>query len=157
MIQLVPRFVSIFIQALRLFIYSLTFLFIQLFDTHLFVHDWLCPPCACLPPADDHFLAFVGSAAAVFNSVGRIIWGALCDRTSYRVSREPGRRGRDGSSGELSVTGPRTGWVGNQGEGTGKVIRDCGEAEGWYRAFSRSSGTFYWTKGRVYVAVLKWL
>ncbi|KAF0310465.1 hypothetical protein FJT64_018557 [Amphibalanus amphitrite] len=36
--------------------------------------------------ADDHFLAFVGSAAAVFNSLGRVMWGALCDRTSYRTA-----------------------------------------------------------------------
>ncbi|XP_037094030.1 uncharacterized MFS-type transporter YhjX-like [Pollicipes pollicipes] len=36
--------------------------------------------------ADDHFLAFVGSLAAVFNSLGRVMWGALCDRTSYRAA-----------------------------------------------------------------------
>ncbi|XP_076323954.1 apicoplast pyruvate carrier 1-like isoform X2 [Tachypleus tridentatus] len=34
---------------------------------------------------DDHFLAIVGSIASVFNSVGRIFWGSLQDKTSYKT------------------------------------------------------------------------
>jgi MFS family permease len=34
---------------------------------------------------DDRFLALLGSVASVFNLLGRIFWGALADRTSYRV------------------------------------------------------------------------
>ncbi len=30
---------------------------------------------------DDHFLAIVGALAAVFNSLGRIFWGHLCDKS----------------------------------------------------------------------------
>lgn len=35
---------------------------------------------------DDHFLALVGSFAAVFNAVGRLFWGMLADRFSYKVA-----------------------------------------------------------------------
>lgn len=35
---------------------------------------------------DDSFLAVVGSFAAVFNGCGRIWWGFLADKTSFRVS-----------------------------------------------------------------------
>uniref|UniRef100_T1IZR5 Major facilitator superfamily (MFS) profile domain-containing protein n=1 Tax=Strigamia maritima TaxID=126957 RepID=T1IZR5_STRMM len=34
---------------------------------------------------DDQFLATVGAAAAVFNAVGRIIWGLLIDKFNYKV------------------------------------------------------------------------
>lgn len=34
---------------------------------------------------DDHFLAVVGSIASVFNAAGRIVWGYLQDRSSYKV------------------------------------------------------------------------
>jgi len=34
---------------------------------------------------DDHFLAVVGALAAVFNSVGRVLWGQLCDTMGYRL------------------------------------------------------------------------
>uniref|UniRef100_A0A1W7RA76 Major Facilitator-like protein 5 n=1 Tax=Hadrurus spadix TaxID=141984 RepID=A0A1W7RA76_9SCOR len=34
---------------------------------------------------DDHFLATVGSIASVFNALGRIAWGYLQDRTSYKM------------------------------------------------------------------------
>lgn len=33
---------------------------------------------------DDHFLSGVGSLASVFNSLGRIVWGQIQDKTSYR-------------------------------------------------------------------------
>lgn len=35
--------------------------------------------------SDDHFLATVGSVASVFNAVGRILWGTLQDKTSYKT------------------------------------------------------------------------
>lgn len=35
---------------------------------------------------DDHFLATVGSIAAVFNFLGRIVWGLLADRVSYKFA-----------------------------------------------------------------------
>ena len=35
---------------------------------------------------DDHFLAIVGSVAAVFNCLGRICWGLLADRFSYKFA-----------------------------------------------------------------------
>ncbi|KAI2796203.1 hypothetical protein RDWZM_007405 [Blomia tropicalis] len=34
---------------------------------------------------DDHFLAFVGSIASIFNAGGRLFWGNLFDKTSFRV------------------------------------------------------------------------
>lgn len=34
---------------------------------------------------DDHFLAFVGAFAAIFNAGGRIFWGHLCDNFGYRA------------------------------------------------------------------------
>ena len=33
---------------------------------------------------DDHFLAFVGSIASIFNAGGRIIWGQVLDKTSFK-------------------------------------------------------------------------
>ncbi|XP_066937813.1 uncharacterized MFS-type transporter YhjX-like isoform X2 [Macrobrachium rosenbergii] len=35
---------------------------------------------------DDHFLAQIGSFAAVFNCIGRVVWGRLMDKTSFKVS-----------------------------------------------------------------------
>ena len=35
---------------------------------------------------DDHFLATVGSIAAVFNCTGRIAWGLVADRVSYKIA-----------------------------------------------------------------------
>lgn len=35
---------------------------------------------------DDHFLAIVGSIAAVFNCLGRIVWGLIADRVSYKFA-----------------------------------------------------------------------
>ena len=35
---------------------------------------------------DDHFLATVGAIAAVFNCVGRIVWGLIADRVSYKFA-----------------------------------------------------------------------
>ena len=35
---------------------------------------------------NDHFLASVGSVAAIFNSLGRIAWGLLADRMSYKFA-----------------------------------------------------------------------
>lgn len=35
--------------------------------------------------SDDHFLAFVGSIASIFNAGGRLFWGYLYDKTSFRV------------------------------------------------------------------------
>ena len=35
---------------------------------------------------DDHFLATVGSIAAVFNCLGRIAWGLIADRVSYKFA-----------------------------------------------------------------------
>ena len=35
---------------------------------------------------DDHFLATVGSIAAVFNCLGRIVWGLVADRVSYKFA-----------------------------------------------------------------------
>ncbi len=35
---------------------------------------------------NDHFLAAVGSTAAIFNCLGRIIWGLLADRVSYKFA-----------------------------------------------------------------------
>ena len=35
---------------------------------------------------DDHFLASVGSVAAIFNCLGRIIWGIIADRVSYKFA-----------------------------------------------------------------------
>lgn len=34
---------------------------------------------------DDHFLATVGSIASIFNAGGRLAWGYLYDKTSFRV------------------------------------------------------------------------
>lgn len=34
---------------------------------------------------DDHFLAFVGSISSIFNAGGRLFWGNLFDKTSFRV------------------------------------------------------------------------
>ena len=34
---------------------------------------------------DDHFLAVVGAFAAVFNSIGRVFWGHLCDVFGYKM------------------------------------------------------------------------
>ena len=35
---------------------------------------------------DDHFLAVVGSVAAVFNFAGRIVWGLIADKISYKFA-----------------------------------------------------------------------
>ncbi|XP_042863506.1 oxalate:formate antiporter-like [Penaeus japonicus] len=35
---------------------------------------------------DDHFLAVIGSLSAIFNAVGRVFWGRLMDKTSFRVA-----------------------------------------------------------------------
>ena len=35
---------------------------------------------------DDHFLAVVGSASAICNCTGRIVWGLIADYTSYKFS-----------------------------------------------------------------------
>ncbi len=35
---------------------------------------------------DDHFLAIMGSVAAIFNCLGRIIWGNVADRVSYKFA-----------------------------------------------------------------------
>lgn len=35
---------------------------------------------------DDHFLASVGSVAAIFNCLGRIVWGIVADRVSYKFA-----------------------------------------------------------------------
>lgn len=35
---------------------------------------------------DDHFLASVGSVAAIFNCSGRIIWGVIADKVSYKFA-----------------------------------------------------------------------
>ena len=35
---------------------------------------------------DDHFLAIVGSASAICNCSGRIVWGLIADRASYKFS-----------------------------------------------------------------------
>ncbi|KAF7489345.1 putative MFS-type transporter YhjX [Sarcoptes scabiei] len=34
---------------------------------------------------DDHFLAFVGSIASIFNALGRLAWGYYYDKTSFRT------------------------------------------------------------------------
>ena len=34
---------------------------------------------------DDHFLAMVGTVAAIFNAGGRVVWGQLCDSLGYKV------------------------------------------------------------------------
>jgi MFS family permease len=36
--------------------------------------------------ANDHFLAFVGSMASICNAGGRIIWGQLLDKTSFKTT-----------------------------------------------------------------------
>jgi len=36
--------------------------------------------------ADDHFLSFVGAVSSVFNCTGRLFYGILMDRTSYRTA-----------------------------------------------------------------------
>lgn len=36
--------------------------------------------------SNDHFLAVVGSTASIFNSLGRIMWGLLADRVSYKFA-----------------------------------------------------------------------
>ncbi|KAH9498550.1 hypothetical protein Btru_007039 [Bulinus truncatus] len=36
--------------------------------------------------SDDSFLALVGAFAAVFNALGRIMWGSIADRFSFRVA-----------------------------------------------------------------------
>ncbi|KAG7153850.1 Major Facilitator Superfamily-like protein 2 [Homarus americanus] len=36
--------------------------------------------------SDDHYLAGIGSFAAIFNAVGRIVWGRLMDKTSFRTA-----------------------------------------------------------------------
>ncbi|XP_068240494.1 oxalate:formate antiporter-like isoform X2 [Palaemon carinicauda] len=35
---------------------------------------------------DDHFLAMVGSLAALFNASGRILWGRIMDKTSFKTT-----------------------------------------------------------------------
>lgn len=35
---------------------------------------------------DDHFLAIVGSVSAIFNCLGRIFWGTVADRVSYKFA-----------------------------------------------------------------------
>ena len=35
---------------------------------------------------DDHFLAIVGSAASICNCAGRIVWGLIADKVSYKFS-----------------------------------------------------------------------
>ncbi|KAK7069076.1 hypothetical protein SK128_018270 [Halocaridina rubra] len=35
---------------------------------------------------DDHFLAQIGSFASIFNAVGRVLWGRLMDKTSFKTS-----------------------------------------------------------------------
>lgn len=35
---------------------------------------------------DDHFLSKIGSFAAIFNAGGRVMWGRLMDKTSFKVS-----------------------------------------------------------------------
>ncbi len=35
---------------------------------------------------DDYLLAVLGSLASVCNAGGRIVWGHLADKTSFRVS-----------------------------------------------------------------------
>ena len=35
--------------------------------------------------ANDFFLSQVGSFASVFNACGRLIWGRLMDKTSFKV------------------------------------------------------------------------
>lgn len=35
--------------------------------------------------SDDLFLATVGSVASIFNATGRLFWGHLVDRTSFRL------------------------------------------------------------------------
>ncbi len=35
---------------------------------------------------DDHFLAIVGSVSAIFNCLGRIVWGAVADSVSYKFA-----------------------------------------------------------------------
>ena len=34
---------------------------------------------------DDKFLALVGSFSSVFNALGRVFWGHMMDRTSFKV------------------------------------------------------------------------
>ena len=34
---------------------------------------------------DDFFLALIGSISSVFNAGGRIVWGVLTDRTSFKL------------------------------------------------------------------------
>lgn len=34
---------------------------------------------------DDRFLSAVATASSLFNSGGRIIWGAICDKFSFKV------------------------------------------------------------------------
>ena len=34
---------------------------------------------------DDHFLAMVGTVAAIFNAGGRVVWGQLSDSFGYKV------------------------------------------------------------------------
>ena len=34
--------------------------------------------------ADDHYLSFVGAVSSVFNCTGRLFYGVLMDKTSYR-------------------------------------------------------------------------
>lgn len=36
--------------------------------------------------SDDHFLAIVGSVSAIFNCLGRIFWGVVADRVSYKFA-----------------------------------------------------------------------
>ena len=36
--------------------------------------------------SDDHFLAVVGSVAAIFNFLGRIVWGLVADMVSYKFA-----------------------------------------------------------------------
>ena len=35
---------------------------------------------------DDHFLSIVGSIAAIFNCLGRIVWGLIADKISYKFA-----------------------------------------------------------------------
>ena len=38
---------------------------------------------------DDRFLATVGSVCSFFNSFGRVFWGLVVDRISFKVTRTP--------------------------------------------------------------------
>ena len=36
---------------------------------------------------DDHFMAIVGSVSSPFNAAGRLFWGGMADRFSFRVTK----------------------------------------------------------------------